>query len=143
MQRQAPLDGVFDDSTKSDRAIEQLRHLGISDRHIQRHEKSAGWDITHAIRKRKETPEEMKPDFTGMGVSTAETERYEDAYEAGYVLVVVHPGNSREQALHILQDNAAYNYAQQPGQENAPPEEMGAVTPGMRGEDSSQTGIAT
>jgi hypothetical protein len=69
MQKQSALVGMFDDSGQADKAVQQLHALGIRDADIHRMEKTAGWDVAHAIPKRKETPEEMKPDFSRLGLS--------------------------------------------------------------------------
>ena len=90
--KQPALVGVFDDTAKADRAVEELRSSGITERQMRRAEKTAGWDIAHAIPNRKETSEEMKPDFADPGISEDEARYYEDAYEAGYIVLVVHPG---------------------------------------------------
>lgn len=145
-ERNRPLVGVFDEHAKADRVIEQLRSAGIQDDQIHQAYKTFSPDIAH-ISRRKGLPEEMKPDFTGMGFPYEEAQYYEDEYEAGYTLVFVHPGNQREQVVSILQSSESYNSVTQPGtpqtQENIQPEETAAMTPGMRGDDSSQTGIAT
>jgi hypothetical protein len=143
----SPLVGVFDDPTKADRAIEQLRSLGISDQQMHVVGKTWDTDSVHTVAGHKGLPEEMKPDFTRMGLAAEEARSYEDEYEAGSTLVFVHPGNQREQVMHILQSNGAYNYPPQPEtvhrQESIQPEETGAMTPGMRPDDGSQTDIAT
>jgi hypothetical protein len=146
-ENHSPLVGVFDDRTKADRAIEQLHSVGIMDRQMQVVGKTWDTDSVHVVAGHKGLPEEMKPDFTRMGLTAEETRSYEDEYEAGYTLVFVHPGNQREQVMHILQSNGAYNYPPQRetahSQKSIQPEEAGAITPGMRPDDSSQTGIAT
>ena len=146
-ENHSPLVGVFDDRTKANRAIEQLRSSSIPDRQMQVVGKTWDTDSVHAVAGRKGLPEEMKPDFTRMGLAAGEARSYEDEYEAGYTLVFVHPGNRREQVMHILQSNGAYNYLPQretvDSQETIQPEEAGAMTPGMRPDDSSQTDIAT
>jgi hypothetical protein len=146
-EKHSALVGVFDDRTKANRAIEQLRSVGIPDRQMQVVGKTWDTDSVHAVAGHKGLPEEMKPDFTRMGLAAEEARSYEDEYEAGYTLVFVHPGNRREQVMHILQSNGAYNYPPEREtvhpQESIQPEETGAMTPGMRPDDSSQTGIAT
>jgi hypothetical protein len=146
-ENHSPLVGVFDDRTKANRTIEQLRSVGIPDRQMQVVGKTWDTDSVHDVAGRKGLPEEKKPDFTRMGLAAEEARSYEDEYEAGYTLVFVHPGNQREQVMHILQSNGAYNYPPQPEtvhrQESIQPEETGAMTPGMRPDDSSQTDIAT
>ncbi|MBA2677381.1 MAG: hypothetical protein H0U76_03145 [Ktedonobacteraceae bacterium] len=138
--KQSALVGVFDDTAKADRAVEELRSSGIVERQMRRAEKTAGWDIAHAIPKRKETSEEMKPDFADPGISEDEARYYEDAYEAGYIVLVVHPGEHRQQAQSILEHNDAYNYE---NRASGDPQGTGGMTPGMRGEDStSPDGIA-
>lgn len=140
-----PLIGVFDDWKKADRAVEQLRSIGISDHQIHEVGKTLGADGAHVVTGRKGLPEERKPDFTRMNFSAEESGYYEEAYEAGYVLVFVHSDNSREQAVRLLQSNGAYNYetSRTPAssQEAVPPKETGAMTPGMRPDDSSNSGI--
>jgi hypothetical protein len=132
--RQAALVGVFDDTAKADRAMEELRSSGIAEKQMRRAEKAAGWDIAHAIPNRKETSEEMKPDFADPGISEDEARYYEDAYESGYIVLVVHPGDHRQQVQTILERNDAYNYENRVGGD---PEGTGGMTPGMRGEDST------
>ena len=140
LQKQSALVGVFDDAARADRAVEELRSSGITERQMRRAEKSAGWDIAHAIPKRKDTSEEMKPDFADPGISEDEARYYEDAYEAGYIVLVVHPGDHRQQVQSILEHNGAYNYE---NQASGDPEATGGMTPGMRGEDStSPDGVA-
>lgn len=146
-EKNPPLVGIFDEHAKADRVIEQLLSAGIPDDRIHQAYKTGGPDIAHVFSGGTGLPEEMKPDFTGMGFPSEEARYYEDEYEAGYTLVFVHPGNHREQAMSILQRNGTYNYRAQPGTpqtyESTHSEETGAMTPGMRGDDSSQTGIAT
>jgi hypothetical protein len=140
-----PLVGVFDDWTKADRAVEQLRSIGISDHRIHEVGKTLGADGAHVVTGRKGLPEERKPDFTRMGLSAEEASYYEEEYESGYVLVLLHPDSSREQAMRLLQSNGAYNYetSRTPAstQEPVPAKETGAMTPGMRPDDSSNSGI--
>jgi len=140
MWRQQPLVGIFDDGIKVERAMQQLRRAGIAENQLYRIEKSRGGDISHATPDRKETNEGMKPVFTVPGIPPRKARYYEDAYEAGYVLLVVFPGKHRREAIAILTSYGAYyddtHRAGQPGV-------TGAMTPGMRGEDSSTlTGVA-
>lgn len=138
--RQPALVGVFDDTLRADRAMAELRTIGITERQMRRAEKSAGWDIAHAIPNRKETSEEMKPDFADPGISEDEARYYADAYEAGYVVLVIHPGEHRQQVQSILERNDAYNYE---NRASGDVEGTGGMTPGMRGEDStSPDGVA-
>jgi hypothetical protein len=94
--------GVFDDHTRADQAIRQLHEVGVPERQIHLKGKMAGWDISHAIPGNKGIPEEKKPDFTVLGLSHNEARYYEDQYEAGYTIVVVHANDQREQVTNIL-----------------------------------------
>jgi hypothetical protein len=137
MQRQSVLIGVFDDSKKADTVVQQLHGLGIADKQIERMEKMVGWDVAHAIPHKRETPEEMKPDFSRLGLAEDEARRYEDAYEAGYSVVMVRDvrdENSRQQVEDVFRQHGTYNSAEE---EREQPESTGAMVPGMRGEDSS------
>jgi hypothetical protein len=133
-----PLVGVFAETTNADHAIEQLRSAHIEDRHIERFGKMEGQDISHAAN--KGIPEEKKPDFMRYGLDYGEATYYQEQYEAGYILVLVHSDDQRQQATDILRQNDAYNFAAKWGSPRA--EAEGAITPAMRGEDASQTGIA-
>ncbi len=139
MQRQSALAGMFDESAKADMVVQQLHELGVAERQIHRMEKTAGWDVAHAIPRRKETPEEMKPDFSGMGLSEDDARRYEDAYEAGYSVIIVETDDHRQQVEDLFKRDGTYNSAEEEAKE---PESTGAMVPGMRGEDSSEGGVA-
>lgn len=133
-----PLVGVFAEAANADHAIEQLRSAGIQEGHIERLGKMEGRDISHAAN--KGIPEEKKVDFMRYGLDAGEASYYEQQYEAGYTLVLVHSEDQRQQMTEILRQNDAYNFAAKWGSPRA--EAEGATTPAMRGEDSSQTGIA-
>ncbi|MDQ2886361.1 MAG: general stress protein [Chloroflexota bacterium] len=133
-----PLVGVFAEAANADHAIEQLRNAGIQEGHIERLGKMEGRDISHASN--KGIPEEKKPDFTRYGLEYGEASYYEQQYEAGYTLVLVHGEERIQQVADILRQNDAYNFAAKWGSPRA--EAEGAITPAMRGEDASQTGIA-
>jgi hypothetical protein len=138
MQGQSALIGMFDDSKKADEVVQQLHNVGITDRQIERMEKTAGWDVAHAIPHRRETPEEMKPDFSGMGLQESDARRYEDAYEAGYSVLIVRAQHHGREVEAIFRRYGTYNDAQ-----GTQSEDTGAMVPGMRGEDSSDgVGIA-
>ena len=130
--------GVFAEASDADHAIEQLHNAHIEDHSIKRFGKMEGRDVSHATN--KGIPEEREPDFTGHGFASDEALYYAQQYEAGYTLVLVHSDDQRQRVADILQQNNAYNFAAQWGTARA--DEEGAITPAMRGEDSSQTGIA-
>jgi hypothetical protein len=133
-----PLVGVFAEASNADHAIEQLRNAHIGDHAIKRFGKTEGLDISHAAN--TGLPEEHEPDFRHHGIAADEALYYAQQYEAGYTLVLVFDDDQRQQVADILQQNNAYNFATKWGTARA--EEEGAITPAMRGEDSSQTGVA-
>ncbi|QBD75848.1 hypothetical protein EPA93_07440 [Ktedonosporobacter rubrisoli] len=140
IEGQTALFGIFDDSAKADRATEQLRQLGLAEKQIERAEKATGKRQPHGVPRRADTVERSRPDFASHGISTEAASYYGDAYDAGYTVLVVHPGNKHTEAARILKHNGAYNYeAPRPAKAEA----TGATTPGMRGEDNTQTGIAS
>lgn len=142
----SPIVGVFDEPANADRAVEQLRSAGLSDNQIHWFEKTSGWDLVHLFTGRKGKPEALEQDLTDMGISRKEAQYYEREYKAGRTIVTVHPGDRRQQAMSILNSNGAYNYSTRQGTTqtsgSAGPRAPGAITPGMRPDDSSQTGIA-
>ncbi len=138
VHKHQPLVGVFAEAANADHAIEQLRNAHIEDRHIERFGKMEGRDPSHAAI--KGVPEERKADFMRYGLDYGEANYYQEQYEAGYILVLVHSDDQRQQVADILQQNDAYNFAAKWGSPRAKAE--GAITPAMRGEDASQTGIA-
>ena len=136
VHRNSPLVGVFAEIANADSAIEQLHTAGIEDRHIERIGKREGQHVPRAAK--QGLPEERELDFTRYGLDSNEARYYEEQYEAGYTLVIVHSQNP--QVTEILKQNDAYNFTAQ--WDSARAQEEGAVTPAMRGEDDSQSGVA-
>lgn len=133
MTRQpAPLLVVFDNQTSMHNAIQELHHAGIQEQSIRQR--------THAA----PSHQTISQDLRDMSIEPGEAQFYEREYQAGHALLVLYPGVRWQEAKNILIKHGAYHYGMpQTSNENRRAKEIGAVTPGQRPDDSSQTGIAT
>jgi hypothetical protein len=133
MTRQpTPLLVVFDNQASMNNAIQELHRAGIQEQSIRQRTYSAPSNQT------------IIQDLKGMGIESGEAQFYEREYQAGRAILVLYPGERWQEAKNILIKHDAYHYGMPPTpNEDQRAKEIGAVTPGQRPDDSSQTGVAT
>ncbi len=144
------LHGVFANRSSAEGTIEQLRRAGISEKQVRIFSKSVGYRLLHLLSGQSDDAEALERELRLTGCAPDEASFYRREYEAGHTLLIVYPGPYQERARAVLNSNAAYTYAQYRQQHEAPrvpphgrATDGGAITPGMRPDDSSQDGIAT
>jgi len=133
MTRQlTPLLVVFDNPISMNNAIQELHRSGIQEQSIRQQARSAPSNQT------------IMQDLKDMGIESGEAQFYEREYQAGRAILVLYPGELWQEAKNILIKHDAYHYGMPPTpNEDQRAKEIGAVTPGQRPDDSSQTGVAT
>ncbi|GHO95352.1 hypothetical protein KSF_054000 [Reticulibacter mediterranei] len=133
MTRQStPLLVVFDNQTSMNNAIQELHRAGIQEQGIHQQARSAPSHQTIA------------QNLKDMGIESGEAQFYERAYQAGRAILVLYPGARWQKAKNILIKHDAYHYGMSPTpDEGRRAKKIGAVTPGQRPDDNSQTGVAT
>jgi len=127
-----PLLVVFDNQASMNSAIQELHRANIQEQSIRQRTTSAPSNQTIA------------QDLKNMSIKPGEAQFYEREYQAGRAILVLYPGERWQEAKNILIKHDAYHYNMPPTpNEDQRAKEIGAVTPGQRPDDSSQTGIAT
>jgi hypothetical protein len=113
-------------------AIQELHSAGIQEQSIRQQARSAP------------SNQSIMQDLKDMGIESGEAQFYEREYQAGRAILVLYPGERWQEAKNILIKHDAYHYGMPPTpNEDQRAKEIGAVTPGQRPDDSSQTGVAT
>jgi hypothetical protein len=117
--------------------MEQLRAAGVPDENIQRSQQETGWSFANLFGGSGGDERDLERELADRGISNEELAFYSQEYEAGHALLVVNPGSQRAEAQSILRSNGGYDYTSQQATRAS-----GDTTPGMRPDDSSQTGVA-
>ncbi len=133
-QQPTPLLVVFASQTSMHNAIQELHRVGIQEQSIYQQANSSSANQRISIAQ----------NLQDMGIEPGEAQFYEHEYQAGRAILVLYPGARWQEAKNILIQQNAYHYGMpQTPNEGQRAKEIGAVTPGQRPDDSSQTGIAT
>jgi hypothetical protein len=146
-----PLVGVFSDQGNADSAIEGFRQTNIPEKQVRVFSKDAEPGIFRLFGRHRGEAEALERELKERGSTPDEANFYRREYEAGHIVVVVDAGMYQQEARMVLNSNGASTYARYQQKRESPSvrsEEThatkeGAVTPGMRPDDSSQSGIAT
>jgi len=104
--------GVFADRDGADKAIDDLRHGGLSYNQIRLAERGAGsfLDIFKSLFTGQQTVSANTPDdLMKLGVPEQEAHYYQSQLDAGRAIVIVNAGGQPEQALTILHQSGAYD----------------------------------
>lgn len=150
-QQSLPLVGVFLNRSDADTTIEEFRRSGVPESQVRTFSKpEERGGVFRLFGGRKGDTEGMERELKELGYGSDELSFYRHEYDAGHTLIMVYPGDYQAQARTTLIGNGAYTYAQYRQLHESPPvnagartSDSGSVTPGMRPDDSSQSGVAT
>jgi hypothetical protein len=91
--------GVFTQEEQAKCAVNALKDAGF------------GYDqVGVATHKRGVAADNLRNDFLKLGLSQERASFYEQAYEAGHIIVFVRPAGRDAEASTILHNQGAYNY---------------------------------
>jgi hypothetical protein len=131
---------VFVDRGQADRAIDELRRVGMSYGQIRLVERGAGFfDSLKGWFTGMETTSTITvEDLRRLGVAEQDASFYQSELQAGHCLVLVNARGNLEQALSILHQNGAYDISARL-RTTQPTVPVGTQEPGVRPEPPTST----
>ena len=142
-----PVIGMFNDHLQSQQAVEELQHCGLTNQQLELLEKDYNHNPLHYVRGLPfsvQTHDINEQELQKLGITDDEAHYYADEYQAGHPILLIYPATEkqRQQASQVLDEHAAHHSLEQMMISHHIHEDSGAITPGMRPEDSSQNSVA-
>ena len=110
--------GVFDESAMADQAIDALQNAGFRSEQIHGADHHTSGGFMAGLKNfftGEDTATTDESDFTSMGLSSEESEYYENESHAGHRVVAVQADGREQEASEILRTNGAYTYGTRHG----------------------------